>query len=102
MPTNPKTLEDLCRWACTFNSWEWPEDYPVPKPDRFGRLRALKDLSLLIRPHREACAIIAGNKEVLRYWNVHHCQTMDDAEFEAFWERDYGGSQSRPGRTRAA
>jgi len=38
MKTNPSKLESydtatLCRWSCMLNVFEWPEDFPIPKPE---------------------------------------------------------------------
>lgn len=30
--------ETLCRWAYQLNRWQWPGDYPKPKPDGFDEL----------------------------------------------------------------
>ncbi len=31
-------IEKLQEWFHTLNSWQWPDDYPVPKPEGFDEL----------------------------------------------------------------
>jgi hypothetical protein len=84
----------FAHWWCELNGWEWPKDWGQP-PERFRH--KLKDLPFASRKmyecHKDEYAHImnvlerlaGGNKEVLRYANVHLHKRMTNAEFEDWW-----------------
>lgn len=85
-------IEILARWACTLNSWKWPEDMPG-KPTMFDGLQhtrfnsdpeTLVTKSDFVRPILALIVAIIGDKEFLRY---HHKSIYDvsDAEYEEWW-----------------
>ncbi len=89
------TLQTLCRWAAVFNCWQWPEDFPTPKPDDFDELSRFRSSSNgkptkadVLHPFVIALRTILPRKEISRYWNTVHDTTktaMTDAQFEEWW-----------------
>ncbi len=94
IPTCPKCIRELARWLTQFNSWDWPTDYPHPKPDDYDELPNSHpnrtqmtgpiDKRRVLAPHVDALDRLVPAKERMRYWHTERLGSTND-EFEAWW-----------------
>jgi hypothetical protein len=100
MVSTGDVIRKLARWANTFNVWEWPADYPTPKPVGFDELpwcdpESGQDKMRAMRAHIDALRAIVPHKEIVRDWHINHIGHTN-AEFEAWWAKTFDGGAAEP------
>ena len=65
--------EELAKWWCAFNSWEWAEDFPFEKPPWFEDAPQYSDKTIATkywatRGFMEAIEEIVDKEVLLGYW----------------------------------
>jgi len=83
----------LARWYSTFNRWEWPNDFVVPKPEDWEQLKnyyrsenrdEIQTKSNISRPYMNVILSIIGRKEHLRYHHINNLG-VSNFQFEVWW-----------------
>lgn len=72
-----QTVQELARWHCLLNSWEWPEGLPNPESStqwQKGRRRSIA----------EAIQNILTGREISRAWWA-FASIGTEAEWETWW-----------------
>lgn len=84
-------INKLAEWFDIFNSWEFPKDFPFPKPQHFDTDALWYSESNpygtkydVIKPYINVIRKIIGLKECLRYHHIHNLK-MKNYEFEIWW-----------------
>lgn len=88
-------IEKLARWANILNGWKWPDDLPG-KPLGFDMMPAYLysgeckiSQYAIISPLCALIAVLIGEKEILRWHQVHNLGRTDE-EFEVWlYEHPY-------------
>jgi len=89
MKPNKSNVRKMAEWSYIFNSFGWPADFPVGKPDGFDSMPTHeKDASIptkyqAIKPHITQIENLIGEKEMLRYH--HNKMGRSNFQFEAWW-----------------
>lgn len=82
--------EKLAEWWDAFSSWEYPEDFPISKPDNWDGLEPYSSNTgrqtkyRIITPYMSAIVRIIGRKECMRYHHLHNLG-MSNFQFEVWW-----------------
>lgn len=80
----------IARWENKLNSWQWPDDFPIEKPEGFDVLpsysmnKNIKTKHNIISPLIDDITKIVGHKETLRW---HHIDNLGKTnfQFEVWW-----------------
>lgn len=61
--------EQLARWACQLNCWEWPDDFPIAKPAGFDEMTMKQKFdNLVFRIVTDGLRANVSEREVSRQW----------------------------------
>lgn len=66
----------IARWENKLNSWQWPEDFPISKPEKFDTLpnfsenKNIKTKFNIINPYIHDITNAIGEKETLRWYHI--------------------------------
>jgi len=82
-----KRTKKLAKWWCKFNVFEWPPDFPQPKPSNWDnadtdtRFRIMATMKIMNKIQIEI-----GLKECLREWNK---TGLPGEKFDEWWNLRY-------------
>jgi len=82
-----ETTEKLAEWANTFNNWDWPNDFPVSKPEDWDDLKRWdEDPSVRTKYSLTKGYLgIVEHKEFLRWAHLHRQPPIKNWQFEVWW-----------------
>lgn len=88
----PEELQKIAKWWCKFNCWEWPDDFPISKPDEFDTMNNdQKYDDLLFRICIDGLKENSTDMETSKQWWIMNGET------EEKWKRWWDNGQSWDG-----